>query len=188
MVTTILKPRHIMIDIETMALTPDALVLSIGAMEFSLTAECPVFGDDILLVPDFMEQVSACRRIDQGTQTWWAKQPAEVSEHWRTPSSAWRRMTAVISDLQAFVANADTVWAKGPQFDLVILENLLASAGHKAPWAYNAARDVRTALYHCSAERRPGPFSDDVVVEMPHHPLSDCRVQIRQLWEAGVIL
>lgn len=182
-----MAPKNVMIDIETMALTPDALVLSIGALEFTLGAT-PLTGKDFLAVPAFMEQIALCRRIDPGTQAWWAhKDRRAASTHWRDAAPATTySLAGALQGLAGFVTGADTVWAKGPQFDIVILESLYRAAGIEIPWEYGRVRDVRTMLA-CTEEGRKVPPSAETTL-LAHHPLADCRYQVNQLWEHGLEL
>jgi hypothetical protein len=41
---------------------------------------------------------------------------------------------------------ANCIWAQGPVFDIVILENLYRQLGKPAPWNYWQIRDSRTLL------------------------------------------
>lgn len=174
---------HVMIDIESMALTPDALVLSIGASKFDLEETGPVTPDpDFFVVPDFLEQVARARHVERGTQMWWSRQGQAVSAHWRNPNKVTPVEEALLQ-LSEFVAGAKTIWAKGPQFDIVVLEDLFRVFGHKVPWDYRIIRDVRTVVLTAKT-KRPLP-SVPIAEDMPHHPLGDCRIQIRELWMHG---
>ena len=82
---------HAMIDIETLATTPEAVVLSVGGVKFDpYTNQEPHSFLDFKL--DIDEQTALSRDIDEGTVEWWAKQPQDIqdiafSDEGRTPVS-----------------------------------------------------------------------------------------------------
>lgn len=174
-----------MIDIETMALTPDALVLSIGAIAFDIHEAAPSFGDEFIRVPNFMDQVLMRRRIDPDTQKFWAEQTPEAQSHWRDCVGTVHPKLACLA-LQGFIEEQqpEFIWAKGPQFDIVVLEHLFQQCSMQAPWKYSRIRDVRTACAILPPNARRPATSGMAVV--PHHPVSDCREQVRALWECGL--
>lgn len=173
-------PRDIMIDIESLSLQPDALVLSIGACTFTCGTEYPTIGEKLLLVLDMTQQIIAGRHIDQGTQKWWAEQPEAASAHWKTPGKV-HPVNVALTELALFVRDAPRIWANGICFDITVLEHLYRQNGIKVPWKYNIVRDARTFYDN----NRPWKqfTSEGVLIE--HHPVDDCISQINRLWEAG---
>ena len=70
---------HAMIDIETLATTPEAVVLSVGGVKFNpYTNEEPHAHLEFRL--DIDEQTALGRDIDEGTLQWWAKQPEHIRD------------------------------------------------------------------------------------------------------------
>lgn len=176
--------KPVMIDIETLSTANDALVLSIGAVQFDcIGKDGPWFGDDFLAVPSLTEQLLLGRRVDQNTQRWWNKQPKETQEHWLNPvRTRAMSVTQALLSLSDFLEEATQVWANGSHFDLCILESLYRSAGREAPWKYNSVRDART-LYAILPHIRE--YVAPSQIDLPHHPLADCRAQIIRMWEHG---
>jgi len=176
--------KDVMIDIETLSTAPDALVLSIGARQFDCVGrEGPWFGEALLVVPDLVDQLLMGRRVDRSTQEWWSKQDPQAATHWRTPSKAFTVRTA-LAELHTFVRDAPRVWARGPHFDIAILDSLYQCYGMKSPWRYNTIRDVRTYCDDRSPIRTLPPIA---ISDMPpHHPLKDCELQICDLWTHGL--
>lgn len=177
----------IMIDIESMALTPDALVLSIGATEFGLTSTGPQFGEERLYVPTIPEQLLLGRRVDQNTQRWWAVVEQAAQHHWLKPEVAntYTPINACIELAHFIKAKAPgEIWANGPQFDIAVLEHLFAQCGVAVPWNYSIIRDLRT-IRKVLGEKRELP-SLNAADEVAHHPLADNRMQIRSLWQCGI--
>jgi len=179
-------PTDVMIDIETMALTPDALVLSIGVVAFTPRSPTLAFsGHELLLVPNFMDQVMRGRRIDPDTQTWWASpQRAAAADHWLAPAKTCST-AETLRALSDFIRTEkpERVWANGAVFDIGILEHLYRSAGFVIPWKYNQVRDSRTIRQELPA--LPDRNTPVMAEGLAHHPIGDCRVQIADLWIRG---
>lgn len=177
-------PRDVMLDIESLSLRPNALVLSIGACKFTCASDTgPIIGDRLLLVPDMTQQIIAGRHVDQETQKWWAQpENNEARIHWECPSKV-HMMKVALVELSNFIQEASRVWANGICFDITVLEDLYRTNGLKVPWKYNVVRDARTFYDNNRAWRIiPGGETEST---LPHHPVDDCVSQIRRLWEAG---
>ena len=126
----------IMLDIETLATSPDAVVLTFGAIKFDPFNPSIQMSDGIYFRLDVDEQIDLGRRVDQGTVAWWGTQSAEVREEalGETDRASLEDFTKA---LNKFVVGATRIWAQGPVFDIVILENLYRQIGKPAPWQYN---------------------------------------------------
>ena len=70
---------HVMIDIETLSTTPDAVVMSVGAVKFDPKATRPPT-NKTLWRPDIDEQTERDRHVSESTLEWWSKQPAHIQE------------------------------------------------------------------------------------------------------------
>lgn len=136
------KPFHIVIDLETLDISPTALILSIGiAAGTSLTDYC--IGQWNLSIP---EQLRAGRTISPDTLSWWKEQPAEV---WGAAIAEPLSVEFAIANLykvfDSVPSGADLhVWGNSPSFDLAILSNLFNSMHLSVPWKYSQERDLRT--------------------------------------------
>ena len=125
---------HAMIDIETLGTGPDAVVLSVGAVKFN-----PYNNQEphvkTLWKPDIDQQTAANRSVLDSTLAWWAKQPAHIqdeafSEEGRMP------LAQFMGELNKYLVGVDKIWCQGPQFDMVILENLFNQFNHHTGWAF----------------------------------------------------
>lgn len=181
--------KDVMLDIETLSTSVDALVLSIGAKGFSCEADgLPISDTGILVVPSFFEQVLQGRRIDRDTQLWWgAKERAEATKHWIEPEKV-LTVRAALVELGDYMRDADRVWCRGTHFDVAILDSLSQAFGLKSPWRYNAPRDVRSFTEQREIVRsRPATADPAPVALLPlHHPFRDCDEQIMDLWDHGL--
>ena len=133
---------HIMIDIETLATTPDAVVMSVGAVKFDPTSDQPPYSKT-LWRPDIDEQTERDRHVSESTLEWWAKLPQHIqddafSEDSRIP------VTEFMKELNRYCVGADKIWCQGPQFDMLILENLYIQWGHHFGWQFWQVMDCRT--------------------------------------------
>ena len=74
---------HLMIDLETLATTPDAAILTIGACKFDpygddrdkATRKMPTFYRRV----ELKSNVDLGRRVDESTLRWWCDQSEKVS-------------------------------------------------------------------------------------------------------------
>ncbi len=177
-----------MIDIETLSTRHDALVLSIGVVPFSTHRDggkqIPLLGTPTLIIPTLRDQLSAYgRHVDQETQRWWADPARGAARvHWEIGAD--EPVRAALRKLADAVDDATEIWARGPHFDITILETLYRQAGVRVPWKYNIVRDTRTAF-----QIKPRPVSGTVYTErelIPHHPVDDCIAEIYALWDAEI--
>ena len=132
---------HVMIDIETLATTPDAVVMSVGAVKFDPHTGTPY--NKTLWRPDIDEQTERDRHVSESTLEWWAKLPQHIqddafSEDSRIP------VTEFMKELNRYCVGADKIWCQGPQFDMLILENLYIQWGHHFGWQFWQVMDCRT--------------------------------------------
>jgi 3' exoribonuclease, RNase T-like len=137
----------VMIDIETKGKKFDTIVLTIGAVKFDLypkdnAATIPI-EYTFYAYPDIVEQEIMGRTTDKETMAWWkAQNPLAMDEAFRDELR--RPVEDVLLDLYKFCADADTMWAQGPQFDMCILEHLYKAKNLIKPWKYSQVRDSRT--------------------------------------------
>ena len=168
-----------MIDIETLATTPNALVLSIGAVCFNYEDK---IGDSIYLKPKFSQQF---RHIDPETLDWWKSQDDETYKEAFTKDSLRLDVLPTLTKLDNFIKdnNVTEIWANSPSFDLIILEDLYRDNNLNIPWSYRHSRDVRTLKAVANLEPSWEPDIVDVDTIKPHHPIYDCVYQIKVVIE-----
>jgi hypothetical protein len=126
---------NVVIDIETLSLRPNAVILSVGAVADS--------GETFYTELNWGAQ-SDTRHVDARTAIWWGKQTEQA------PLLGEVFLWDCLEDLNYWLADYDKdklyIWARGPQFDIVILEDAYRECGIVIPWKYKNVRDVRTAL------------------------------------------
>lgn len=135
----------IMLDLETLSTRPDATILTFGACKFNPYRSGQPIDTGIYFRISVDEQIGLGRHVDDNTVAWWATQAEDVrdealSEHDRISLEQFTK------ELNKFIVGARWIWAQGPVFDIVILENLYRQLGKPAPWQYWQIRDSRTLL------------------------------------------
>jgi exodeoxyribonuclease VIII len=142
--------NNIMLDLETLATTSDAVVVSIGAVAFDPTTG--VLGERFYVeLQDLEYQQSLGRKISANTVRWWLDQGPIVQRALAdTPMEHVDRVdmrTALERFARYIERNGDRealIWGNGADFDNMILGSLYQSAGYKAPWSYGRNRCYRT--------------------------------------------
>jgi hypothetical protein len=133
--------KHLMVDMETLAVTPDATILSIAAVHFDPNGSS--YSDSLYFKVNLDDQHKLGRSIDPNTIEWWSKQNSIVmeeafSENDRIP------IGPALNRFHKFAWGCDAFWSHGATFDLVILENLCRQLNVNIPWQYWQLRDTRT--------------------------------------------
>ena len=185
----------VMIDIETMSTNREkGMILSAAFKVFKFDPFDDNFGDEDMECEVFINPTdSICDGFvaDEGTQSWWAKQPEEIrrmmfediKSRGRGTASALREF---YSKLCSLAEKYDlTVWAKGSDFDFVLLENAMKRVGvikseSELPWRFWRKRDVRT-LIDIAKRLHPEGWSKK---NAAHGALADCVIQIAEVEEA----
>jgi hypothetical protein len=137
----------IMIDLETLNTTPDATILTIGAVKFD------PFGSEIKepAMDSFYCKVDldSCDRIglttSDDTIAWWAGQSKEAQEAAFDPEGR-IDIEDAFQQLYKFCWGAKRVWSNGSCFDIIICENVFRKINRAVPWKFWEVRDVRTAF------------------------------------------
>lgn len=177
----------IMVDLETLGKGPDAVVTQ--AAFKAVYADDP---DETVAFESYYlpiePQTELGRRMDPETVVWWMNQEDKARRKFDKNiggdvHTLISMVNSFIRDIQVVIDDADDyeIWARGPQFDVVILESLFESVATKAPWSYRNVRDLRT-LMAITSVKSENVKSDDIV---KHVALEDCRFQIR-CWEAAI--
>ncbi len=134
-------PTHLMIDLETLAVSPRSVVLSLGAVKFNPYSDD--IGDTLYFKLDLDDQDLLNREIDPNTLDWWAKQDKEIMEEAFSPQDR-ISLDSAMDQFHKFAWGTDAFWSHGATFDLVIVEDILRQLNRPLPWNYWQLRDTRT--------------------------------------------
>ena len=168
--------RDVMIDIETMSNTPDAAIVSIGAVEFDFASKR--LGEEFYVNIDLASAVDSGGVMNASTVIWWMKQTEAARSLFLEPAqhiadalnhfSEWMQQRGEKNDIR--------VWGNGAAFDNVILVAAYTRLGLEPPWKFWNDRCYRTIknLFPKNKAHRIGTH---------HHALDDARTQAMHLIE-----
>ncbi len=138
----------VMIDLETLATSTDAAILTIGAVKFD------PFGRDVQepAMDSFYVRVNldSCDEIglvsNDDTIAWWANQDAAVKEEAFGDGADRLHIRDAMDQLYKFCWGAKRIWSNGAAFDVPICETAFKRLNKAIPWSFWQVRDVRTAF------------------------------------------
>lgn len=152
------------LDIETMGVGQNAAVCQIGICEFDRFSG--QIGESTCIDVDVESCVKVGGIITTNTVAWWARQERGFSYADKNNvvdiESALHTLFDFIWDKEE--DEPKPVWAKGPHFDIAILEFYYNRFGLQMPWKYNKVRDMRTLI-----DIYPNPC----VYKITHNALDD---------------
>jgi hypothetical protein len=133
--------KHLMLDMETLAVTPNAVVLSLGAVKFNPYGNG--YSDKIYFRISIDDQDALGREVDPDTLDWWGRQAADIQDEAFSPEDRISLVDAM-DRFHKFAWGCDAFWSHGATFDLVIIENIYRQLGKPLPWNFWQLRDTRT--------------------------------------------
>ncbi len=169
--------HHLMIVLKTMGTSPDAPIISIGAIFYD-----PQTGD---MGPEFSKTIdleTAGGVIDRGAIKYWCKQSREAQSAIMTDEIP---LDDALLQLREFIDENSgeffvQIWGKEANFNNVILRRSYERQGIPCPWSYYNDRDVRTIVELGNSigfdVRMTIPFEG-----VPHNALDDARHQAKQV-------
>lgn len=191
---------HIMIDLETMGVTPDASIVSIGAVVFDPKGEevpsaeiddTPYGrGECFYTAVDLESNIKVGRQVDASTEKWWSQQ-SEEARRTTFPEDPEKRKDLVFA-LTAFTRWIRShpypykVWSHGSGFDITMLESAFRSTHGSPPWKFWDARDTRTVfdMAFGGGSSKDLPSIDTPEEFIAHHAWWDAWIQARQVQKA----
>jgi hypothetical protein len=164
---------HLMLDLETLATTPDAAVLTIGACKFDPNQNDvqSTFYERIQLD----SQESYNRVINEDTLAWWSKQDKQIQEDAFGEGTDRIDLKDAMKKLYTFGLGTTNVWSHGAIFDVVIVENICQSFQQAVTWKFWEVRDTRTLFDLANISVR---------IEGKHNALTDAVAQAKAVQQA----
>lgn len=186
-----LNTRHVVIDIETMGLSPRALVRSVALHFFN------PWGDDeprsVTYYLSVQEQRLMGREVDPETMMWWMQQSGRARDRFCDPTKA--SGDVELTDVRGLADKLSEltdheVWCKPLHFDVPILVSLLAEVGvtldaprqlfhrrtvQNARGVY-AAASLRLLARGCATPVDEDPAHHGIADEDLHDPAVDARL------------
>lgn len=166
--------QNIMLDIETLDTSANAVVISIGAVGFKFDGSRQTFPFYRSIA--YQDQINIRRHVSASTLEFWSAQSDEARGAAFDGKDRLETGYA-LQELTAFIERHDEplIWAYPACFDLSIMEDLYEDFGEDIPWHHRDRRCART-LYSLAGN----PDFDHKGHVLAHHPVSDCQVQITQ--------
>jgi len=156
----------IMIDLETLAVTADACILSIGAVKFNQTEICEEAFYQNVVAKNQLERV-----IDPETLTWWTQQSKAARDALK-PNQI--DLNEALHKFERFFDHPDyLVWSNGASFDIPMLTHAWERVlGAKPTWKYSNERCFRTMKSRPYAPKWNGVTThnalDDAIAQTQH--------------------
>ena len=163
--------RHIMIDLETLATTADAVIVSLGAVKFDQKK----IDDNAFYTPISLESnLLAGRKISESTLAWWMKQSDDARKVFGEANVP---LESALDELKDWIGRGEyNIWSNGASFDIPILEHAYAQFGVEPPWKFWNSRCYRTLK--SMAKARTVTFE---APKLAHNALSDAYAQAQHL-------
>jgi hypothetical protein len=161
--------KHIVIDLETLGLSPDSIILSIGAVATN--------GEKFYMELDWREQQHH-RKVDPITCMWWGQQDKDLC-----PIKGETLLYDALNDLSLWLPDdkeSFKIWCRGLNFDIAVLDHAYKEYHLPTPWKYNHVRDIRTALDIIQPQTLAEP-------KRKHHALDDAIADMWNLVNAGIV-
>ncbi len=180
-------PVRIMFDIETLSTSPNACVLSIGAVVFGSLHETkahPTYPREF-----YVNVNDPDGQIDLSTILWWFKQSPEAQQRVlgeRAPLHealkkffCWCSMhaTGTLNEIQDRKSANVEFWSRSPSFDEVILETAYRRSGVLSPFFHRWSRDCRTIEMIAGLPYDPTLYR----TALAHDALEDARTQAKHV-------
>lgn len=169
---------HVMLDVETLGRTPNAALLSIGAVAFRDETILDRFHYGV----DPQSSIQAGGSVHGETVLWWLAPQLDGARRAilalpRGPESeVLQRLLNWFAHLPTSEGDALRVWGNGAMFDITILESALQRHKKDAPW-----KSWEAMCYRSVAALRPSIKKPQA--DVPHDAASDAEVQAKHLMQ-----
>lgn len=163
---------NVMIDLETLGLKPDAMILSVGAVVFDVDRD---LGEEFYME---IEPETYRGSIDISTLRFWFQQAAKGN---LPPLDGANAAFRVAGELFQWLDSYNTettelvLWANGTDFDIPKLTRLVNKHSTFLPWKYSNVRDYRTVA------KLLGTFGEKPEKSGHHNALADAKWQAKHL-------
>lgn len=181
-----------MIDLESLDTSPNAVILTIGAVSFNPKSMGIV--ERLELRPTIEDQTEIHNRIiNEDTLRWWSEQSPEALEE-AFGDGGRSSFNECMEALYKFCWNRRAVWSNGAGFDVVACETAFRQAltdrPNPIPWPYYTVRDTRT-LYEVAGvslkDKKYGSKTTHRAIEDAEHQAIVVQDAYRNLIKAGLV-
>lgn len=167
--------KHVMVDLETMGLRPNAAIVSIGAVHFDESSVIDTFHTAVSL----QDCLDCGLTTDQSTVDWWMKQSVEARSSWQRDDAP--KLLDALRDFSQWCLKGSSdrsvhPWGNGADFDMVLLKSAYSALEADPPWRYYNHRCFRTL-------RGVFPIAEPPRLGVHHSALDDALHQVKVLQE-----
>lgn len=140
--------NNVMIDIETLSTSKNAVIISLGAVFFDINTGELGSSFYYTITRESCEQYGLV--TDEATIKWLSEQSEEAQAVLTDPYA--EELPQILRDFDGWLwenmedAGLVKIWGNGPSFDNAILDNAYRACGIKTPWRYSNERCVRTIV------------------------------------------
>jgi hypothetical protein len=186
-----MNAMDVMVDLETMGLSYNSAIISIGAVKFNTLG----IRSEFYNVIDLQSCVDAGLQVEANTILWWMRQSNEAREALTTKKAlplrsallnfaawlgddpiTWGNRT-LLTDSESEPEDDSGLWGNGSDFDNVLLANAYKACKLVLPWKDKSNRCYRT-IKKLFPEVEASPFSG-----IMHNALHDAQNQAMHLIE-----
>ena len=166
------------LDIETLDLSPSAVVMDIGIVIYDLEKQVEVCATN--LTPSISEQVIVGRTVSKDTVNFHVRNYHKTLDSLVAHASSYRPTVAsVFHSMEELLSPVSEIWINGLSFDPVVLRSLFTSRGiDRLPWNYRKEVDVRsfrTLFKRYGLGDDGGDGGDDGKHRAVHEAIADAR-------------
>lgn len=171
--------KNVMIDIETLSTSKNAVIISLGAVFFEPTTG--KLGRSFYYTITRQSCVEFGLEVDSKTEQWWSEQSPEARTVLNCPDA--EDLDDVLQLFSGWLwENTEEnqhieIWGNGPSFDCAIIANAYQRCGIKLPWRYSNERCVRTVVEIGRTLFNVDPKKTIERIGTHHHALADAEHQ-----------
>lgn len=142
--------RHIALDIETLDITPNAVITEVGLHVCQYTPDDSVIESIEAEQPlqynvSWVEQLRAGRSISKDTVQFHIKQ-GTIQRIVDNKFDARITPLNLLMELKSVIKKTDYIWCKTVSFDIGTLQSLFDQHGLTVPWSYRNVDELRTLV------------------------------------------
>lgn len=173
--------KDCMLDLETLARSPDTVIVQIGVCAFNLRTGESDMGIEANI--DIQKSLDMGFQVDGGTIEWWFGQSKEAVESiLKMPRYSPEKACLVVQQyLKRF--KIDRIWSHAT-FDAPILLHHFRRVGLQFPVHYRGFRDIRTLVSLAGFQKSDWTRFFGQKEGVAHTALADCKTQIKYCVEA----
>lgn len=138
------EANQIMLDLETLATEPTAIVVAVGLVRFDPADLQDPIKDTHYAVLSVGDQEENERTVSEATINWWAEQSDEAKLVLTAAASAEHNVHEQLLRIAEWMGKNAVVWGNGSDFDNVILSSLFQTYELRQPWPFRNNRCFRT--------------------------------------------